>query len=197
MMDMITNHLPSLSDCPVEIVHSIIRRHTAKFLTAEQLQKEARFIFQQRQENAFRERFVNSVKYPYKPKQLRILTRKCAIWLLDAFKKLYQARDQYSLIVETSTSGINTYKLPSLGYNITDRHLPRGFVTSKKPNTAILCDYTDLACGHGYHSRCLQRCQYKCYICLGYLQDEITKNVNAMLSSMTTEYNENERVMKM
>src|SRR5438128_12034221 len=73
MMDMITNHLPSLSDCPVEIVHSIIRRHTAKFSTAEQQQKEARFIFQQRQENAFRERFVNSIKYPYKPKQLRIL----------------------------------------------------------------------------------------------------------------------------
>ena len=37
-----------------------------------------------------------------------------------------------------------------------------------------------------------ERCQYKCFICLGYLKGEITKNVNAMLSSMTTEYNENE-----
>ena len=49
MVDMITNHLASLSDCPVETVRSIIRRCTAKFSTAEQLQKEA----QQQHENAF------------------------------------------------------------------------------------------------------------------------------------------------
>ena len=84
---------------------------------------------------------------------------------------------------------IHVQKQADTTNNITDRHLPRGFVTSKKPNTTILCDYTDcdctnilsdgsiLACGHGYHSRCLQRCQFKCFICLGYLQDEITKNV--------------------
>jgi len=90
-------------------------------------------------------------------------------------------RDQYPLIVKTSSSGINTYKLVSLGYEVTDRHLPRGFVTSKKPSSSILCDfiYCDvtndssngsvLACGHGYHSRCLQRCQFKCTICLDYL----------------------------
>jgi hypothetical protein len=46
---MVTNHLDSLSDCPVETVRSIIRRRTAKFSTAEQLQKEA----QQQHENAF------------------------------------------------------------------------------------------------------------------------------------------------
>jgi hypothetical protein len=44
-----------------------------------------------------------------------------------------KACDQYPLIVETSSDGINTYELPSLGYRITDRHLPRGFVTSRKP----------------------------------------------------------------
>ena len=49
IVDMVTNHLDSLSDCPVETVCSIIRRRTAKFSTAEQLQKEA----QQQHENAF------------------------------------------------------------------------------------------------------------------------------------------------
>jgi len=49
IVDMVTNHLDSLSDCPVETVRSIIRRRTAKFSTAEQLQKEA----QQQHENAF------------------------------------------------------------------------------------------------------------------------------------------------
>jgi hypothetical protein len=34
IVNMITNHLAILSDCPVDTIHSIIRRHTAKFSTA-------------------------------------------------------------------------------------------------------------------------------------------------------------------
>lgn len=71
-------------------------------------------------------------------------------------------------------------------------------MTSKKPNISALCDFihcdrTDdsfngsiLACGHGYHSYCLQRCQYKCLICLNYLQDEVKKNVDALMISLTS-----------
>jgi hypothetical protein len=55
--------------------------------------------------------------------------------------KIYQTRHQYPLIVETSSDCINSYELPSLGYKITDRHLPRGFVTSRKPDTSVLCDF--------------------------------------------------------
>ena len=209
IMNMITNHLASLSDCPVETVHSIIRRRTAKFFTADQLQKEARFIFQNREDNIFRQNFVNPMKYPYKPKQLHILSRKCATFLLEIFTKMYNARHLYPLIVSSSDDGINTYKLPSLGYEITDRHLPRGFVTSRKPYTSVLCDffycdctnYTNcsdsgivLACGHGYHNRCLQRCSFKCLICLSYLREEIKSNVAALMVSMTKDLGENEFV---
>jgi hypothetical protein len=208
MINMFTNYLASLSDSPVEIIHSIIRRRTAKFFTAQQLQKEARFIFQHREDNAFRQHFIDSVKYPYTPKQLHMLSRKCAVLLLDVFTKIYQARNQYPLIIKTSSNGINSYKLPSLVYEITDCHLPRGFVTSRKPSTDIFCDYvycdytnsnytnlnncSVLACGHGYHNHCLQRCQSKCLICLDYLQVEIKKNVNALKESMTKRLNENE-----
>ncbi|RIB22321.1 hypothetical protein C2G38_2033679 [Gigaspora rosea] len=203
LMDMITNRLASLSDCPVELVHSIIRRRTAKFSEAEQLQKEARFIFQHREDNAFRKYFVDSVKYPYTPKQLHILSRKCAVLLLGLFKKIYQARYRYSLIINSSNN-INTYKLYSLGYEITDRHLPRGFVTSRKPFTTTLCDYLNcncidysdcgkvLACGHGYHNQCLEKCQFKCLICLDYLKDEIKKNVDALKVSLVKKLGDNE-----
>ena len=108
MIDMVTNHLASLSDSPVEIIHSIIRRHTAKFSTAQQLQKEARFIFQHQEDDTFRQHFINSVKYPYTPKQLHMLSRKCSVLLLDVFTKIYQARNQYPLITKTSSNGINT-----------------------------------------------------------------------------------------
>nr|CAG8667938.1 3319_t:CDS:2 [Entrophospora candida] len=39
MIDMVTNYLASLSDSLVEIIHCIIRRRTAKFFIAQQLQK--------------------------------------------------------------------------------------------------------------------------------------------------------------
>ena len=69
------------------------------------------------------------------------------------------------MIIKTSSDGINEYKLLSLGYEITDHHLSRGFVTSRKPLTNVLCDYlyydytntnhddcSILAYGYGYHS---------------------------------------------
>ncbi|CAG8837824.1 10270_t:CDS:2 [Gigaspora margarita] len=60
--------------------------------------------------------------------QLNTLSQKCATKPLDIFAKIYQARHRYSSIIQTSSDGINTYKLPSLGYEIMDHHLPRGFV---------------------------------------------------------------------
>jgi hypothetical protein len=128
-----------------------------------------------------------------------MLSQKCAIWILESFTKIYSTRNQYPLVLKSLSDGISTYKLLSLGYKITDRHLPRGFVTSKKPNIVVLCDFiycdrTDdsingsvLACRHGYYSYCLQRCQYKCLICLNYLQNEVKKNVDALIASLTKE----------
>ncbi|RIB07639.1 hypothetical protein C2G38_2213856 [Gigaspora rosea] len=186
MFEIVTNNLSSLSDCPVELVHSIIRRRTTKFSKANQLQKEARFIFQHRGDNAFRQYFVNSIKYPYSPKQLHTLYQKCATILLNTFKKIYRGRYLYSSII-SSSDNIKTYNLPSLGYEITDRHLPRGFVTSRKPFTTVLCDYVHcdrtncsnysdngkvLACGHSYHDYCLEKCNLKWLICLDYLWEE-------------------------
>ncbi|RIB07183.1 hypothetical protein C2G38_2046214 [Gigaspora rosea] len=204
MYNMLTNNLESLSNCPVEIVHSVIRRRTAKYSTAQQLQKEAHCIFQNREDSEFQQHFVTSKKYPYTPKQLNTLSRKCATKLLDMFAKIYQAHHGYPSIIQTSSNGINTYKLPSLDYEIMDRHLPRGFVMNWKPNATILCDYVYcynsssidgivLTCGHGYHNHCLQRCQFKCLICLGYLQGEVKKNIDALLKSLMKEEKSHQR----
>ncbi|CAG8815825.1 23594_t:CDS:2, partial [Gigaspora margarita] len=174
----------------------------SKFLDADQLQKEAHFIFQHRGDNTFRQYFVNTVKYPYTPKQLRTISKKYAIVLLDMFKKIYLARYRYTPIISCSDN-INSYKLPSLGYEITDRHLPRGFVTIRKPFTTSLCDYMHcdsnysadgkvLACGHGYHNHCLEKCRSKCLIYLDYLQNEVKKNIGALKISLTKVLNEKE-----
>ncbi|RIB28038.1 hypothetical protein C2G38_2239741 [Gigaspora rosea] len=173
MFEMVTNNLSSLSNCPVELVHSIIRQRTTKFSEANQLQKEARFIFQHRGDNAFRQYFVNSIKYPYSQKQLHTLYQKCATILLNTFKKIYRGRYLYSSII-SSSDNINTYNLPSLGYEITDHN---GKV---------------LACGHGYNDYCLEKCNLKCLICLDYLRGEVSKNINALRVSMRKKLGENE-----
>ncbi|CAG8837415.1 33003_t:CDS:2, partial [Gigaspora margarita] len=116
----------------------------------------------------------------------------------------YDRRQKY---IGNSSDNINTYNLPSLDYEITDRHLPRGFVTSRKPFTTVLCDYMHcdrtncsnysdngkvLACGHGYHNYCLEKCNLKCLICFDYLQGEVSKNINALRVSMRKKLGENE-----
>ncbi|RIB11584.1 hypothetical protein C2G38_2042552 [Gigaspora rosea] len=141
IINMIIDHLASLSDCPVELFHSIVRRHTTNSSTAQQLRSTAHLIYQQRHNNDFQQHFVHSVKYPYSPKQLWALSQKCAIEILEMFAKIYRAPNQNYFVIDSSNN-INTYKLLSLGYEITDCHLLRGFVTLKKPDLNILCDST-------------------------------------------------------
>ncbi|RIB03515.1 hypothetical protein C2G38_2224849 [Gigaspora rosea] len=143
MFEMVTNNLSSLSDCPVELG-----------------------------DNAFQQYFVNSIKYPYSPKQLHTLYQKCATILLNTFKKIYRGHYLYSSII-SSSDNINTYNLPPLGYEITDHN---GKV---------------LACGHGYHDYCLEKCNLKCLICLDYLRGEVSKNINALRVSMRKKLGEN------
>ncbi|RIB30406.1 hypothetical protein C2G38_2026846 [Gigaspora rosea] len=109
IINIITNNLAGLSDRPVEIAHSIIRRNTAKFFDSQQL---------------------------------------C--------------------------------------YEITDRHLPRGFVTLKKPNVSILCDFTSCDRTNDLLNGTVLGMQAWCFICLDYLQGEVEKNVKALIKSLTS-----------
>ncbi|CAG8715940.1 39346_t:CDS:2, partial [Gigaspora margarita] len=62
-----------------------------------------------------------------------------------------------------------------IGYVITDRHLPRGFVTARKPFTNVLCDY--------------RFCDY-------FLKKEIKRNVEALKENMTKDLGENEFIVE-
>ena len=74
-------------------------------------------------------------------------------------------RDQYPLIIKSSSDSINTYKLSLLDYEVTDYHLPRGFITCRKLNTFTLYDYIYcddnsfngiiLTCDHDYYNALL------------------------------------------
>ncbi|RIB19126.1 hypothetical protein C2G38_2182720 [Gigaspora rosea] len=172
IINFIINHLATLSDSPVEIFHSIIRQRTSKFSTGEQLRIAAHTAYQQRHDNDFQQQFVRSEKYPYSPKQLHMLSQKCTIYLLELFTKIYRIYDISSFII-SSSNNINIYKLSSLGYEITDRYLPRGFVTSKKPNIFAICD--SIHCNTPYDLS----------------NGSIRKNTDALIKSLTKSLGEN------
>ncbi|CAG8838007.1 20419_t:CDS:2, partial [Gigaspora margarita] len=111
---------------------------------------------------------------------------------------------RYPSIINVSSDDIYTYKLPSLGYKVSDCHLPQGFVIAKKPSIVAFCDYVHcrnsnylvdgivFACGHGYHNHCLQICQFKCLICLEYFNDKIIENINTLMKSLKKKLDEKE-----
>ncbi|CAG8826838.1 3816_t:CDS:2, partial [Gigaspora margarita] len=176
-----------------------IRKNLA--LMGEQLQIAAHTTYQQCHNYNFQQQFVQSEKYPYSPKQLCMLSQKCTIYLLGLFTKIYHTYDISSFIV-SSSNNIAIYKLSSLGYEIMNCHFPRGFVISRKPSIFALCNsiYCNisydlsnssvLAYRHGYHSYCLQNQQFKCFICLDYLQNKIRKNTNVLIKSLTKDLDE-------
>ncbi|CAG8843924.1 41848_t:CDS:2, partial [Gigaspora margarita] len=155
-------------------------------LKAEQLWIEAHCIFQNRKDNAFRQYFVNLIKYSHALKKLDTLSQKCSKHLLDMFSKIYQSCFKYSSIINVSSDDIYSYKLPSLGYKISDCYFPQRFVTAKKPNGIVL------ACRHGYHNHCLQICQFKCLRYLEYLNDKIIENINMLMKSLKKKLDEKE-----
>jgi len=110
---------------------------------------------------------------------------------VDRRKK--QMSDAHTKYAENA---LQPYEQTALILNVDDYH---NIHTQRKPDTSILCDFElcdqshnlcdgkILACGHGYHNHCLEQCQNKCVICLEYLQEEIEKNVDAVIMNMTKE----------
>ncbi|CAG8814062.1 34709_t:CDS:2 [Gigaspora margarita] len=104
--------------------------------------------------------------------------------------------------VEGNLKGIKNYT-KALQVMYDQESMQKGFVTIRKPFTTVFCDYVHcdsnysvdgkvLACGHGYHNHCLEKCQSKCLICLDYLRNEIKKNIGTLKVSLTKELNEKE-----
>src|SRR5687767_2101933 len=80
-----------------------------------------------------------------------------------------------------------------LVYEITDRHLPRGFVTSRKPSTNIFCNY--IYCDYtNYTNTNLNNCSVYTHVWTWLLQSLSTnsksKSVNALKESMIKRLNE-------
>ena len=213
--------LPKFSDSPVEIFHSLLRRNTEKHLTANQIIKEARYINYLRfNDDGFKENFVHNstwAVYQFSSRNIAILTRKTACFLLDCFSDIY-TRINYERLpfiipprvaIKTSSkkSKENSFPIPAMKMKEAWLcHLPLGYSTSHKPGSSgcdsSSCSTTNvtiteetgrvLSCGHAYHNTCFSQHEHKCLYCLDYIKDGIDENVQSLIDRLCRLNSDNE-----
>jgi len=206
IIDILKKYLVVFNDYPVENYHSLIRRQTRETDTPEQLARTAHVINYFRHDNAFRRTFVTTKRYPYSKEDLSGLTNKASVFLLELFTEVKNNVGK-SKLTKTRDRGKNKFSchLETLNMDADERHLPIAFSSEyppfdasekcnlqgsckvaqsslEDPTSPILTKSISLACGHVYHQCCLQHFEYKCFYCLKYIKNEVTNNVESIIS---------------
>ncbi|RIB13059.1 hypothetical protein C2G38_2198933 [Gigaspora rosea] len=166
ILETISSELPKFSDTPVEIFHSLLRRNTEKFLTLDQIIREARQINYLRfNDDGFKENFVHSSSwavYQYSSRNIETLTQKTACFLLDCFSDIYIRinRRKTAFVIppqvakkcpskkskkEESANADNSIPIPAMKMEeVWLCHLPLGYSSSYKPRLSG-CDFSNCA----------------------------------------------------
>jgi hypothetical protein len=170
------------------------------------LRRDAISIDSQRHNNDFMKPFINTKKYPYTKKNIDIMVKQTALFLVEFFQKIWSDSatsqpTQFALESIKSTG----YKFLVLDEVMKIGTLPTGYHTKNPPNSNIFCDAEDcninieidqlhlygkvLICGHGYHNECFQKMGFKCHHCLDYFMggiDLLSSSYNDRLESQIT-----------
>ncbi|RIB28607.1 hypothetical protein C2G38_2157441 [Gigaspora rosea] len=166
ILETISSELPKFSDTPVKIFHSLLHHNTEKFLTSEQIVREARQINYLRfNDDGFKENFVHSSSwavYPYSSRNIETLTQKTACFLLDCFSDIYirincrktafvilpqvaKKRPSKKSKKEESANADNSIPIPAMKMEEAWLcHLPLGYSSSYKPRLSG-CDFSNCA----------------------------------------------------
>lgn len=213
ILETIKAELPKFSDSTVEIFHSFLRRSTQKHTDAQQIIKYGRYINQLRlDDNGFRENFAHTstwAAYEYSARDITVLTKKNACFLLQCFSEIYTRIFNHNLLITFPLQTITSSKRKSKKVDDTIisltamkmpearlRHFPLGFSTLHKPDPLRYCDANCsnfstntepieiLACGHTYHTSCYNNNGLKCLHCLSFLQNGIDEHVRSLLERL-------------
>jgi hypothetical protein len=208
MYNILSENLQEFNEYFVENFHSLIRRHTVgKNYNPEGLRRDAISIDNQRHNNDFMKPFVNTRKYPYTKKNIDIMVKQTALFLIEFFQNIWSNSTSPQHAPQSITRPIKStgHKFFVLNEIMKIGTLPTGYHTKSPPNLNIFCDAKDcdvnieidqlqlygkvLICGHGYHNECFQKIGFKCHYCLDYLVDGInvlSSSYNDRLESQVT-----------
>ena len=208
MYNILSENLQEFNEYFVENFHSLIRQHTVgKNYNPEGLRRDAISIDNQRHNNDFMKPFVNTKKYPYTKKNIDIMVKQTALFLIEFFQNIWSNSTSPQHAPQSITRPIKStgHKFFVLNEIMKIGTLPTGYHTKSPPNPNIFCDAKDcdinieidqlqlygkvLICGHGYHNECFQKMSFKCHYCLDYLVDGInvlSSSYNDRLESQVT-----------
>jgi len=208
MYNILSENLQDFNEYFVENFHSLIRRHTmGKSYNPEGLRRDAIFIDSQKHNNDFMKPFINTKKYPYTKKNIDIMVKQTALFLIEFFQEIWSNLSSPQPTPQFTAKSIKStnHKFFVLDEVMKIGTLPTGYHTKSPPNPNVFCDANDcninmeidqlqlhgkvLICGHGYHNVCFQKMGFKCYHCLDYLSDGIdllSSSYNDRLESQIT-----------
>ncbi|RHZ86530.1 hypothetical protein Glove_50g9 [Diversispora epigaea] len=196
IINTLRNNLRMFDEYPVENFHSLVRRHTSgKVTCGEWLRRDAMFIDYHRNDNQFAQSFAPKRSYPYTKKNLDLMAKRTAIFLLQFFEKLWINCGKAERKMEGARIKKPYYYFPPLSKRFSFGAIPLGYHSSHLPNQNQFCDYENcdfifntngivLICRHAYHEECFDRIGLKCQYCFEYLSasiDELSHSFNERL----------------
>ena len=203
MADILKKNLPIFNDYFVENFHSSIRSQTAESNNALQIIQKAKIIDAERNNNSFKETFINSRNPTISQDKLNYLEKKVSLFLFSLFDKIYH---NIGNTTQINNSKYPSFMLPSFEISVDIKVLPLAWNTEYKPADDKFCDAENcllpnnidssngivLICGHGFHKECLTLYSDKCNHCFNYLSFEAQNNINTLTERLTTPLKDNE-----
>ncbi|PKY58932.1 hypothetical protein RhiirA4_513897 [Rhizophagus irregularis] len=203
MANTLKNNLPIFNDYFVENFHSSIRSQTVESNSALQIIQKAKIIDAERNNNSFKESFINSRNPIISQDKLNYLEKKVSLFLFSLFDKIYHNIGNTNQI---NNSKYPSFILPSFEINVDVKVLSLAWNTEHKlandkfcdAETCLLSNNIDssngivLICGHGFHKECLTLYNGKCNHCFNYLSFGVQKNISALTTRLTTPLKDNE-----
>jgi hypothetical protein len=188
VLNILNDYLPILNDYFVENFHSSLRYQTAESNTDKQIIQKAKTIDIERNQEGFKDAFINTRNTNISEVKLISLEKKVSLFLLSLFDKIYHN------IGKTINNNNRVFELPSFNNrNVDIRVLPLAWSTSNLPNNDNVCDAENclstntinssniiLICGHSYHKECLSLLNEKCKYCFNYLSENIKTNITSL-----------------
>ncbi|PKC02429.1 hypothetical protein RhiirA5_425251 [Rhizophagus irregularis] len=203
MANTLKNNLPIFNDYFVENFHSSIRSQTVESNSALQIIQKAKIIDAEKNNNSFKESFINSRNPIISQDKLNYLEKKVSLFLFSLFDKIYHNIGNTNQI---NNSKYPSFILSSFEINVDVKVLSLAWNTEYKPANDKFCDAETcllpnnidsfngivLICGHGFHKECLTLYNGKCNYCFNYLSFGVQKNISALTTRLTTPLKDNE-----
>ncbi|CAB4374824.1 unnamed protein product [Rhizophagus irregularis] len=166
--------------------------------TDKQIIQKAKTINIERNDDGFKNTFINTRNTNISKVKLISLEKKVSLFLLSFFDIIY-----HNIGKSSNNNNNNMFELPSFNNrNVNVKLFPLAWSTSNILDNDKICDAENcllsnssniiLICGHSYHKECLSLLDEKCKYCFNYLSESIKTNITSLNKRLFKPLKDNE-----